>query len=193
MYQLHRQVLTIFSTPAKELRPHNQRTEFLAATLETQGSIEEYRLLECFDQMDIDGSGKWKEMCSQGHPFISSISTRKGYISRENLRDLLGKHSTEEFIDSLMDEADIKKDGRISYEEFYQVVSLGHKINRESVAKIYDESDRQLSVVLEEDVEVLEEIRSTDEVLRKHGLSDALKFSIGNLRTKRMPTNKDIK
>ena len=33
-------------------------TEFLAATLETQGAIEEYRLMECFDQMDSDDSGK---------------------------------------------------------------------------------------------------------------------------------------
>jgi hypothetical protein len=32
--------------------------EFLAATLEAQGQIEENRLLECFDQMDSDDSGK---------------------------------------------------------------------------------------------------------------------------------------
>lgn len=46
-------------------------TEFLAATLETKGSIEEYRLAEAFDQMDSDDSG---------------------YISRDNLRQLLGSH-----------------------------------------------------------------------------------------------------
>ena len=92
-----------------------------------------------------------------------------------------------------MDEADIKKDGRISYEEFYQVVSRGHKLKRKSVAKIYDESDRQLSVVSEEDVEALEEISTTNEVLRRHGLVDSLKLSIGSLGTIRKPTVKETK
>jgi Ca2+-binding EF-hand superfamily protein len=32
-------------------------TEFLAAALETQGTIEEYRLAEAFDLLDRDGSG----------------------------------------------------------------------------------------------------------------------------------------
>ena len=116
----------------------------------------------------------------------------KGYISRGNLRDLLGKHSSEDFIDMLMDEADIKKDGRIGYEEFYQVVSRGHKMKRKSVAKIYDESDRQLSVVSEEDVDALEESRKTDKVLREHGLMDSIKLSFGNLSTIRMPSSHKI-
>jgi len=46
-------------------------TEFLAAALETQGMIEEYRLAEAFDLMDSDDSG---------------------YISRDNLRQILGSH-----------------------------------------------------------------------------------------------------
>jgi Ca2+-binding EF-hand superfamily protein len=32
-------------------------TEFLAAVMEMQGRIEEYRLAEAFDQIDVDGSG----------------------------------------------------------------------------------------------------------------------------------------
>jgi calcium-dependent protein kinase len=32
-------------------------TEFLAAVLEMQGKIEEYRLAEAFDQIDCDDSG----------------------------------------------------------------------------------------------------------------------------------------
>lgn len=37
-------------------------TEFLAAALETQGYIQEYRLAEAFDLMDSDDSGysEWK-------------------------------------------------------------------------------------------------------------------------------------
>lgn len=117
-------------------------TEFLAATLETQGVIEEYRLSECFDQMDRDDSG---------------------YISRENLRDLLGKHSSERFIDILMEEADIKKDGRISYDEFLQVLSSEH---RKTVNKMYN-SEPLLSIVSEEEAE---EARDAEKVLQKHGL-----------------------
>lgn len=125
-------------------------TEFLAATLETQGVIEEYRLSECFDQMDSDDSG---------------------YISRENLRDLLGKHSSESFIDLLMEEADLKKDGRISYEEFIQVVTKGHQKHRKSVCKMYDESEK-LSIISEE---VAEDERTANEVLQRHGLLDSIK------------------
>lgn len=165
-------------------------SEFLAATLETQGAIEEYRLLECFDQMDCDDSGEfWTVLffAVLNRVVLSRdfTSIAEGYISRENLRDLLGKHSSESFIDMLMEEADIKKDGRISYEEFFQVVSRGHSLKRESVAKMYDESDRQLSVVSEEDDE---ETRTTNEVLQRYGLVDSLKMSIGNLGTIRMNT-----
>lgn len=160
-------------------------TEFLAATLETQGTIEEYRLSECFDQMDSDDSGEKHPLsptlrvCSWFVSFASSHVVI-GYISRANLRDLLGKHSSEAFIDKLMAEAATKKDGRISYEEFLQAVSKGH---RESVAKIYDESEQQLSVVSEEDAE---ETRTTNEVLQRYGLLDSLKTSIGNLGTIRI-------
>lgn len=96
---------------------------------------------ECFDQMDSDDSG---------------------FISRENLRDLLGKNASENFIDQMMLEADIKKDGRISYEEFLQVLSQEH---RRTVTKMYGESESFLSVVSEEDAAV--------EVLQQHGLLDS--------------------
>jgi len=129
-------------------------TEFLAASLETQGSIEEYRLSEAFDQMDSDDSG---------------------YISRENLRDLLGKHSSEALIDKLMEEADLKKDGRISYEEFLQVLSSEH---RQRVSHFYNESEQQLSIVSEEEVE---EAIATDKVLEEHGLLSTIKESIHSL------------
>ena len=90
-------------------------------------------------------------------------SDDSGFISRENLRDLLGKNGSEKYIDLLMEEADIKKDGRISYEEFLQVVSLEH---RKTVTKMYDESEQFLSVVSEE-------TETADEVLQQHGLLDS--------------------
>lgn len=76
-------------------------TEFLAATLEAQGEIKEYRLAEAFDLMDFDDTG---------------------FISRNNLRKILGKHSTETYIDRLMQEVDISRDGKITYQEFLHVV-----------------------------------------------------------------------
>jgi len=78
-------------------------TEFLAAALETQGTIEEYRLAEAFDVMDTDDNG---------------------YISRKNLKYLLGEQVEDRYIDSLIAEGDFKRDGRISFEEFLQVFAI---------------------------------------------------------------------
>ena len=71
--------------------------EFLAATLEAHGSIDEQRLAEAFDRIDSDDSG---------------------YITVGNLRDFLGEDLPEEYLSGIIDEADILKDKRISYEEF---------------------------------------------------------------------------
>lgn len=95
------------------------------------------------------------------------------YISRENLRDLLGRGSSETFIDKLMEEADIKKDGRISYEEFLHVLSAEHRRN---LTKIYKEAEG-LSAVSTEEAETL---RETNEVLRRHGLLGSLKSSMNS-------------
>mmetsp|Transcript_23294 Transcript_23294/g.33389 ORF Transcript_23294/g.33389 Transcript_23294/m.33389 type:complete len:350 (-) Transcript_23294:1404-2453(-) len=75
-------------------------TEFLAATLEVQGSIEEERIAEAFDRIDADDSG---------------------YISKENLRQLLGKGATNSRLNGLIEEADTDKDGKISFDEFKQL------------------------------------------------------------------------
>mmetsp|Transcript_12390 Transcript_12390/g.27305 ORF Transcript_12390/g.27305 Transcript_12390/m.27305 type:complete len:820 (-) Transcript_12390:147-2606(-) len=108
-------------------------TEFLAAALETQGSIEEYRLAEAFDMLDSDDSG---------------------YISRENLRQLLGKNADERYIDALIAEADFKKDGRISYQEFLQLFSQS---KQREISTIYERT-------VSEDLD-----QEADKVLQKHG------------------------
>ena len=64
-----------------------------------------------------------------------------------------------------MEEADILRDGRISYEEFLQVLSSEH---RKTVTKMYDDSEL-LSVVSEEEAN---EARAANEVLHQHGLLD---------------------
>lgn len=73
--------------------------EFLAATLEAHGHIEEDRLAEAFDRIDSDDTG---------------------YISRKNLEGMLGKEFTEERVDKLLAECDENNDGRIDFDEFYR-------------------------------------------------------------------------
>ncbi|CAB9509993.1 MAP kinase-activated protein kinase 2 (Fragment) [Seminavis robusta] len=135
-------------------------TEFLAATLETQGTIEEHRLSECFEEFDTDESG---------------------YISRDNLRVLLGKHSSEAFIDVLMQEAEATKDGRITYEQFRRVVS---RRNRRTLSKLYDESGQNLPVVSEDAIADDNGSIAEDEVLQRFGIIDKMHRSFNNLSTK---------
>ena len=72
-------------------------TEFLAATLGAHGRILEERLAGAFDRLDSDDTG---------------------YISRDNLREILGVDYTEEKVDQLLKEGDLTGDGKISFEEF---------------------------------------------------------------------------
>ena len=107
-------------------------TEFLAATLEAQGTIEEYRLAEAFDMLDDDDSG---------------------YISKENLKRLLGEKTDDVYIERLIAEADFKRDGRISYEEFLQVFSSEQQ---KQIQTLYDETNTDVD-------------HEVDELLQKHG------------------------
>lgn len=74
-------------------------TEWLAATIEAHGHIEEDRIAEAFDRLDSDDTG---------------------YISRANLKEVLGKDSSPEEIEEIIKAADLNKDGKISYQEFLQ-------------------------------------------------------------------------
>jgi len=88
-------------------------TEFLAATIEAQGAISEERLAEAFDRFDTDDSG---------------------YISVDNLTDVLGKDfPRHEIIDILGDAVDPSHDGdgdgctKISYSAFLQLWEKNHE------------------------------------------------------------------
>lgn len=72
-------------------------TEFLAATIEAHGAIEEDRVAEAFDRIDCDDSG---------------------YITTQNLRDFLGEAIPAEYLEEIIAEADLVNDHKISYEEF---------------------------------------------------------------------------
>lgn len=67
-------------------------TEFLAAMMETNFQAQEDRLLEAFDVMDSDHSG---------------------FISKKNLKKLLGHDYSKELAEAIISEADIEKDGQV--------------------------------------------------------------------------------
>lgn len=81
-------------------------TEFLAATLEVHGHIEEDRVAEAFDRLDADDTG---------------------YISRDNLRTILGRDFTPARVDKLLKEADFDGDGKISFPEFMKAMRESNK------------------------------------------------------------------
>jgi|AntRauTorckE5430_2_1112549.scaffolds.fasta_scaffold00769_9 serine/threonine protein kinase len=78
-------------------------TEFLAATIESTGMVTEEHIAEAFDRLDSDDSG---------------------YISFENLRELFGDDVPKEYIDQIIDEADLKEDHKIYYDEFLSMWEL---------------------------------------------------------------------
>ena len=86
--------------------------EFLAATLEAHGRIEEDRLAEAFDRIDSDDTG---------------------YISRKNLEAMMGKEYTEERVNKLLAECDLDGDQKISFDEFQKAF---HRSNEGLVNEI---------------------------------------------------------
>jgi Ca2+-binding EF-hand superfamily protein len=70
---------------------HIMYTEFIAATLEARGHIEEERIAEAFDRLDSNDSG---------------------YISKTDLREILGKDATTKQINDIIKEGDTDKDGK---------------------------------------------------------------------------------
>ena len=120
--------------------------------METQGTIEEYRLAEAFDLMDGDDSG---------------------YISRDDLRRIFDGNVDDAYIEQLVAEADPKKVGRISYDDFLQVFCREKQMR---VSYLYDQCESENPSQKE-----------TEEVLRKNGLLKNLRIrglgSKSNLRS----------
>ena len=77
-------------------------TAFIAAIAESQGLITLERLQEAFDRIDTEG---------------------KGYISKGDLRAILGSDADEDTIHKMIQEADTgTKDGKIDEDEFLRLV-----------------------------------------------------------------------
>jgi hypothetical protein len=90
-------------------------TEFLAATIEARGAISEERLAEAFDRLDSDDSG---------------------YISPANLAEILGQDFPVDEINSIIQEADLTKDGLISYADFLGLWETKNEQERDDQLKM---------------------------------------------------------
>ena len=69
--------------------------------LDGQSHLQEDALLDAFDRIDSDDSG---------------------FISFENLRDLLGRQFSPQLVQQMIADADFKANGVIDYEEFKQMM-----------------------------------------------------------------------
>jgi Ca2+-binding EF-hand superfamily protein len=78
-------------------------SEFLAATIEAHGSIDEDRLAEAFDRIDNDDTG---------------------FITVSDLKALLGDDIPIEYLNEVIDEVDLDHDHMISYEEFLDLWNI---------------------------------------------------------------------
>lgn len=75
-------------------------TEFIAATLEANCNINEEKIIDAFEKIDVDNSG---------------------FISSENLKQLLGKKYTEERANQIFQELNVGDKKQISREDFLKV------------------------------------------------------------------------
>ena len=87
--------------------------EFLAALAEGAGLVTMDRISDAFDRMDNDG---------------------KGYISREDLRNILGENYKD--ADKMMEEGDFKKNGRVDLDEFMQLLLDDQQADIESMRSV---------------------------------------------------------
>jgi hypothetical protein len=95
-------------------------TEFLGATIEAHGHIEEIRIAEAFDRLDADDSG---------------------YISKADLKSVMGSELDPERLEELMAEADADKDGKISYPEFLALFrQTTHQIAEDAIRETSSDS-----------------------------------------------------
>jgi len=107
-------------------------TEFLAATIEVHGAINEERLAEAFDRLDSDDSG---------------------YISLHNLRSILGNEIPQADLDRIIEEADCDDDKKISYDEFLALWDVDQERQRDNAlqsvkARMHKSSSIGLSALM---------------------------------------------
>ncbi len=60
------------------------------------------RLSDAFDRIDAEG---------------------KGYISHEDLKNILGQNYSKDVVDEMIEEGDFKQNGHVDYNEFVQLMT----------------------------------------------------------------------
>mmetsp|Transcript_9341 Transcript_9341/g.27977 ORF Transcript_9341/g.27977 Transcript_9341/m.27977 type:complete len:509 (-) Transcript_9341:44-1570(-) len=101
-------------------------TEFLAAMLDGHASVQEDELLDAFDRIDCDDSGK---------------------ITKANLRSLLGKQFSPALVDEMIADADFKQNGVVDYEEFKQMMLASKDQRRREATKKSSPSSSDLEAL----------------------------------------------
>eukprot|EP00927_Polykrikos_kofoidii_P039220 TRINITY_DN3364_c0_g2_i1.p1 TRINITY_DN3364_c0_g2~~TRINITY_DN3364_c0_g2_i1.p1 ORF type:complete len:537 (+),score=73.17 TRINITY_DN3364_c0_g2_i1:132-1742(+) len=91
------EVLRIFSALDTNHDEEIHYSDFLAAMVSTRIDLHDELLRSAFNKFDVDGSG---------------------YITLDDLKEVLGENFEGEEMDKLLAEADVLEDGRISYAEF---------------------------------------------------------------------------
>jgi len=98
-------------------------SDFLAAMVSTRIALHDDLLKAAFKKFDTDGSG---------------------YITVENLREVLGETFEGEEVETLLQEADILQDGRISYAEFVAYLRNDPRaVHADATAKVIDSQIRK--------------------------------------------------
>jgi len=93
-------------------------SDFLAAMVTTRIAVHDDLLRQAFKKFDVDSSG---------------------YITKDNLKEVLGEHHEGEDVEDLMKEADFTHDGKISYEEFVSYIKGTPLSNHEeATGKVID-------------------------------------------------------
>lgn len=126
-------------------------TEFIAATIEAHGTIGEARLAEAFDHLDHDDSG---------------------FITAEDLIEILGDDVPREEIDAIIAQVDLAKDNRVSYSEF---MALWENEQQPQVGENLKVLGSELSSIsFESDASITEESEAHAEFLKEKHLQNTL-------------------
>jgi|AntRauTorckE5430_2_1112549.scaffolds.fasta_scaffold05155_2 calcium-dependent protein kinase len=93
--------------------------EFVAALAEGADLVTMDRISDAFDRMDSEG---------------------KGYISHDDIKNILGKNYSKEVAEKMIEEGDFKKNGRIDYDEFVTLML------KDNIPEFGTEEDSMLSL-----------------------------------------------
>jgi calcium-dependent protein kinase len=111
------QIKKIFSGMDHDKSGQIHYAEFLAALAEGAGLVTMERVSDAFDRIDADG---------------------KGYISPNDLKNILGENYSKDNVEKMILEGDFKKNGRIDFDEFVQLMFDDAEVGLEASGAVTD-------------------------------------------------------